>query len=161
MHTPEKHTFHNQKKKKELLITNFAKITFFKKSLHTVENLLVKWCGMIKFFTCPKKFEKCIEAACSSRQKKKAKIQNEGQHLGWKKVNNLAFLLLLPSVLILYLFSDHLLGFRFEKNRCSMLPTFCCLYNCRLFSQLFLRLPSLLLSLKRLQYLLLSCSMHF
>ena len=81
----------------------------------------------------------------SRRQKKKAKIQNEGQHLGWKKVNNLAFLLLLPSVLILYLFSDHLLGFRFEKNRCSMLPTFCCLYNCRLFSQLFLRLPSLLL----------------
>ena len=76
----------------------------------------------------------------SRRQKKKAKIQNEGQHLGWKKVNNLAFLLLLPSVLILYLFSDHLLGFRFEKNRCSMLPTFCCLYNCRLFSQLFLLL---------------------
>ena len=129
--------------------------------MHTVENLLVKWCGMIKFFTCPKKFEKCIEAARPLDKKKKAKIQNEGQHLGWKKVNNLAFLLLLPSVLILYLFSDHLLGFRFEKNRCSMLPTFCCLYNCRLFSQLFLRLPSLLLSLKRLQYLLLSCSMHF
>ena len=130
--------------------------------MHTVENLLVKWCGMIKFFTCPKKFEKCIEAACflTRPDKKKAKIQNEGQHLGWKKVNNLAFLLLLPSVLILYLFSDHLLGFRFEKNRCSMLPTFCCLYNCRLFSQLFLRLLRCC-CLKRLQYLLLSCSMHF
>ena len=62
--THQKNTPSTTKRKKGTSNYKFRQNNLFKKSLHTVENLLVKWCGMIKFFTCPKKFEKCIEAAC-------------------------------------------------------------------------------------------------
>jgi len=62
----QKNTPSTTKRKKGTSNYKFRQNNLFKKSLHTVGNLLVKWCGMIKFFTCPKKFEKCIEASSSA-----------------------------------------------------------------------------------------------